>query len=62
MNEGAEEAVVIGGSEVFEAFLPRCSRLYLTVVEGEFEGDAYFPMKLCEASRMGDHSRRILPG
>ncbi len=49
MKEGAEEAFVIGGSEVFEAFLPRCSKLYLTVVEGEFEGDAYFPMRLLES-------------
>ena len=48
MREGAEEAVVIGGSEVFGDFLPRCSKLYLTVVEGEFEGDAYFPMRLVE--------------
>jgi len=41
---GADEAVVIGGGEVYRAFLPRADRLYLTVVEGEFEGTTTFPV------------------
>lgn len=40
---GIEEAMVIGGSEIYKAFLPIANRLYLTVVEGIFEGDAFFP-------------------
>ncbi len=39
----AEEICVIGGSEIFQAFLPRADRLYLTEVELEPEGDAVFP-------------------
>ena len=38
-----EEVMIIGGAEIYAAFLPLAQRIYLTVVEGEFEGDAYFP-------------------
>ena len=37
------EAVVIGGGEVFRAALSWVDRLYLTFVEGEFAGTAFFP-------------------
>jgi len=39
----AEELLVIGGSTVYQLALPYAQRIYLTVVEGEFEGDAWFP-------------------
>ena len=38
-----EEVMVIGGSEIYKAFLPRANRIYLTIIEGVFEGDAFFP-------------------
>jgi dihydrofolate reductase len=34
---------VIGGEEVFRAFLPVADRLYLTEVNVKFKGDAFFP-------------------
>ncbi len=37
---------MIGGGEVYRAFLPRADRLYLTVVEGEFAGTTTFPVDL----------------
>lgn len=40
---GAEEAVVIGGEALFQEALPRAERLYLSVIEGSFPGDTYFP-------------------
>lgn len=40
---GADEVMVIGGGEVYRAFLPFADRVYLTVVDGEFEGTATFP-------------------
>jgi dihydrofolate reductase len=43
-RSGADEAVVIGGGEVYRAFLPLADRLYLTLVDGEFEGTATFPV------------------
>jgi dihydrofolate reductase len=39
----AEEIMVIGGSTIYQLALPRAQRIYLTVVEAEFEGDAWFP-------------------
>lgn len=41
VDEG--ELMVIGGAQVFEALMTRVDRLYLTEVEGEFEGDTWFP-------------------
>lgn len=38
-----EEVFIIGGEAVFRAALPLAGRLYLTMVHGEFEGDALFP-------------------
>jgi len=39
-----EEIVFIGGGEsIYRQFLPRADRLELTLVEGEYEGDTYFP-------------------
>lgn len=39
----AEEVMVIGGSSIYELVLPEVQRMYLSYVEGEFEGDAWFP-------------------
>ena len=39
----AEEIMVIGGSTIYEMLLPQVDRLYLTYVDAEFEGDAWFP-------------------
>ena len=41
--EGAQEAMVIGGEQVFQKFLPMANRMYLTYIDKDFEGDAYFP-------------------
>jgi dihydrofolate reductase len=42
-EDGASEVCVIGGVALFEAALPKTKRLYLTEVDAEPEGDAYFP-------------------
>lgn len=33
----------IGGGEIYRRFLSHADELHLTLVEGEFEGDTYFP-------------------
>lgn len=38
-----EECFVIGGAQIFRLFLPLASRLYVTHIDSEFEGDTYFP-------------------
>lgn len=41
--EPAEEAVVIGGSEIYRVTLPLADRLYITEVHASVEGDAMLP-------------------
>lgn len=41
--DGVEEIMVIGGEQIFEQALPWASRLYLTEVDIEVEGDSRFP-------------------
>lgn len=38
-----DEVMIIGGASFYEQMLPRADRLYITLVHGEFEGDAWFP-------------------
>ena len=42
-EDGMAEVCVIGGTAIFEMALPRAKRLYLTEVDADVEGDAYFP-------------------
>jgi dihydrofolate reductase len=37
------EIWIFGGAQIYAAALPRVGELYLTVVKGQFEGDAFFP-------------------
>jgi len=41
--DGQEEAMIMGGAEIYALCLPVCDRLYLTEVHAEVEGDAWFP-------------------
>jgi dihydrofolate reductase len=42
-RDGGEEAIVIGGAEIYALALPNADRLYRTVIDAELEGDTYFP-------------------
>lgn len=37
------ECFIIGGGEVYKQSLPLADKLYLTVINEEFDGDTYFP-------------------
>ena len=39
----AAEAFVIGGAELYAQALPRADRLYLTLIDADYAGDAWFP-------------------
>ncbi|WP_372759665.1 dihydrofolate reductase [Litorivivens sp.] len=41
--DGVAEVMVIGGEQLYRSLLPHAQRLYLTQVQAEIEGDAYFP-------------------
>ncbi len=39
----AKEIMVIGGSQIYELFLPKASRLHVTRVHADIDGDSFFP-------------------
>ncbi len=39
----AEEVMIIGGGEIYRLFLPLATRIYLTRVKVDLEGDTIFP-------------------
>jgi len=41
--DGSDEIFAIGGQQVYECALPFATNLYLTLVDDEKEGDAFFP-------------------
>ena len=41
--DGADEAVVIGGAQIYALAFPLAQRLYMTQVHAEVEGDTFFP-------------------
>ncbi|MGK2946702.1 MAG: type 3 dihydrofolate reductase [Candidatus Malihini olakiniferum] len=41
--EGAEEVMIIGGGSIYQQMLSQASRLYLTHIDAEVEGDTHFP-------------------
>lgn len=51
-----EEVMIIGGCSIYEQFLDRAGRLYLTQIHECFEGDVYFPEfelnNWCEVKRI----------
>lgn len=42
-KDNVAEAMLIGGGELFQQYLPLAQRLYLTYVDAEIAGDAFFP-------------------
>ncbi len=41
--EDDKEHFVIGGPVVFNLLMPYCKKMYVTQINKDFEGDAYFP-------------------
>ena len=37
------EAMICGGASIYRQFLPLADRMYLTLIEGDFNGDAFVP-------------------
>ncbi len=38
-----EEVFIMGGGEIYNQALPYANKLYLTIIDGEKEGDIFFP-------------------
>ena len=39
----SNEVMICGGASVYKQFLPLAHKMYLTLIDADFEGDAYFP-------------------
>ena len=39
----ADELMVIGGAGVYQAVLPSAQKIYLTLIDEDFDGDTFFP-------------------
>ena len=42
-QETEEENFVIGGASMYKQLMPYCSKMYVTEIDKEFDGDVYFP-------------------
>ena len=42
-ENSVEENFVIGGASIYKLLLPKASKLYITKINQEFDGDVYFP-------------------
>ncbi len=42
-REEKEEIFIIGGGQIYEQAIKLADKLYLTIVEGEYDGDTFFP-------------------
>jgi dihydrofolate reductase len=60
-DTGVDECFVIGGSQVYRDALPRAERLYLTLVDGVFEGNAWFPSELMRPDDWSVVQREVCP-
>ncbi|MEN0054714.1 MAG: dihydrofolate reductase [Mucilaginibacter sp.] len=38
-----EEVFIVGGAEIYKQSLPLTDRIYLTIIDHDFNGDTYFP-------------------
>jgi dihydrofolate reductase len=37
------QVFIIGGGEIYKQFFPFIQRIYVSLVDGEYQGDTYFP-------------------
>lgn len=42
-QEGDGRIFIIGGASIYHQMIERADRLYISLVDGDFEGDTYFP-------------------
>ena len=43
-----QEIMVIGGASIYEQIMPFADRIYLTIIEKDYDGDAWFPELMME--------------
>lgn len=43
LDNGEEEAMILGGTQIYELAMPYLDKIYLTEVDAEVDGDTFFP-------------------
>ena len=43
LEKGETELFIIGGGEIYKQSIELCNKLYITLVEGDFEADTFYP-------------------
>ena len=56
----AEEAMIMGGAEIYALLLPLAKRLYITEIDATFQGDTWFPPLNLDAWKL-KHGEHHLP-
>ena len=54
-----KEIFIIGGGEIYREAMPLADKLYLTLVEQDFEGDAFFPPLDTAVWKFGSRTKGI---
>lgn len=54
-----KDAIVCGGAEIYDRFVPRCDCLYLTEFTFDVEGDTHFPYNSMEIAYMFPFKKKI---
>jgi len=63
-DTGEKEVFIIGGGSIYAQFIDLADKLYLTIVEGNFEADTFFPdysqfTKIKETGRGEDENHKF---
>lgn len=61
LGDNAENAFLIGGAQLFKTALPSCSKLYLTKIHQEFEGDVFLPEIDLNSFKLINEERKDAP-
>lgn len=55
LEKNDEEMFIIGGAEIFKELLDEVDKLYITVIEEEFQADTFFPeIDLCKWKKVSE--------
>ncbi|MGZ9107285.1 MAG: dihydrofolate reductase [Micavibrio sp.] len=55
-SDGVNEVFIIGGAQIYREGLPLTDRLYLTVIDRDYDGDTFFPeFDMAEWSEISSH-------
>lgn len=60
-SEWGNEIFICGGGEIYAQTLPLADRVYLTVIDKEYEGDAFFPELKISEFKLVQESPRTEP-